>query len=226
MRLEAALVEGIDVYPVETFSALVSHLAGDQPIAPFVRGAQPFGEAFHYTGTDFSEVRGQEHVKRALEVAAAGGHNLLMVGPAGAGKTLLARAIPSVLPSMVPDEALMVTRIYSVAGLLARDVPLITQRPFRAPAPHRVPGRPRRGRPSATARRNQLVASWCALSGRATRVRTADIGSPPPTAGGPRGHDQPSPGVRDLSRQLYAHCRHEPVPLRQLWRSDQSLCLF
>ena len=130
---EAALVEGIDVYPVETFSALVSHLAGDQPIAPFVRGAQPFGEAFHYTGTDFSEVRGQEHVKRALEVAAAGGHNLLMVGPAGAGKTLLARAIPSVLPSMVPDEALMVTRIYSVAGLLARDVPLITQRPFRAP---------------------------------------------------------------------------------------------
>jgi magnesium chelatase family protein len=130
---EAALVEGVEVYPVETFSDLVRHLAGAGPIEPFVRTGRPFAEAAPYEGTDFAEVRGQEHVKRALEVAAAGGHNLLMVGPAGAGKTLLARALPSVLPSMAPDEALMVTRIYSVAGLLARDVPLITQRPFRAP---------------------------------------------------------------------------------------------
>ena len=130
---EAALVEGIEVYPVETFSNLISHLAGANPIEPFARGGQPLAEAVPYEGTDFAEVRGQEHVKRALEVAAASGHNLLMVGPAGAGKTLLARAIPSVLPSMAPDEALTVTRIYSVAGLLARDVPLITQRPFRAP---------------------------------------------------------------------------------------------
>ncbi len=104
-----------------------------EPIGPFVRTGQPLAEAAAYEGTDFAEVRGQEHVKRALEVAAAGGHNLLMVGPAGAGKTLLARALPSILPSMAPDEALMVTRIYSVAGLLPRDVPLITQRPFRAP---------------------------------------------------------------------------------------------
>jgi magnesium chelatase family protein len=130
---EAALVEGVDVYPVEHFADLVGHLAGAAPIQPYVRSGQPFAESAHYEGTDFAEVRGQEHVKRALEVAAAGGHNLLMVGPAGAGKTLLARALPSILPSMAPDEALMVTRIYSVAGLLAREVPLITQRPFRAP---------------------------------------------------------------------------------------------
>jgi magnesium chelatase family protein len=130
---EAALVEGVAVYPVETFAALVGHLAGAQPIEPFVPARRRLAEAAPYEGTDFAEVRGQEHVKRALEVAAAGGHNLLMVGPAGAGKTLLARALPSILPSMAPDEALMVTRIYSVAGLLPREVPLITQRPFRAP---------------------------------------------------------------------------------------------
>jgi magnesium chelatase family protein len=130
---EAALVEGVDVYAVETLSALVRHLVGAEPIEPFVRTGNRFAEAAPYEGTDFADVRGQEHVKRALEVAAAGGHNLLMVGPAGAGKTLLARALPSVLPSMAPEEALMVTRIYSVAGLLPRDVPLISQRPFRAP---------------------------------------------------------------------------------------------
>jgi magnesium chelatase family protein len=130
---EAALVEGVRVYAVETFSDLVRHLSGEDPIAPYVPSGEPLSEARPYEGTDFAEVRGQEHVKRALEVAAAGGHNLLMVGPAGAGKTLLARALPSILPAMTPEEALMVTRIYSVGGLLPRDLPLITQRPFRAP---------------------------------------------------------------------------------------------
>lgn len=130
---EAALVDGIDVYAVETFAQLLRHLSGEQPITPFVSDGMKLGESAPYVGTDFAEVRGQEHVKRALEVAAAGGHNILMVGPAGAGKTLLARALPSILPSMTPEEALMVTRIYSVGGLLPRDLPLISQRPFRAP---------------------------------------------------------------------------------------------
>jgi magnesium chelatase family protein len=130
---EAALVEGIEVYAVETFTQLVRHLGGDQAIAPYTGNGTAISEASVYDGTDFADVRGQEHVKRALEVAAAGGHNVLMVGPAGAGKTLLARALPSILPAMAPDEALMVTRIYSVGGLLPRDMPLINQRPFRAP---------------------------------------------------------------------------------------------
>jgi len=131
---EAALVEGVTIYAVETFSDLVRHLRGEQALAPYERTGPPLGEApALFEGTDFAEVRGQEHVKRALEVAAAGGHNLLMVGPAGAGKTLLARALPSILPSMTPEEALMVTRIYSVAGLLPRDTPLIARRPFRSP---------------------------------------------------------------------------------------------
>jgi magnesium chelatase family protein len=131
---EAALVDGVDIYPIESFSALIRHLQGDEPIEPFARSGEPLAEApLSYEGTDFAEVRGQEHVKRALEVAASGGHNLLMIGPAGAGKTLLARALPAILPSMTPEEALMVTRIYSVAGLLPRDTPLIRQRPFRSP---------------------------------------------------------------------------------------------
>ena len=83
--------------------------------------------------TDFSEIKGQEHVKRALEVAAAGGHNVLMMGAPGAGKTLLARAMPAILPRMTIDEALDVTRIYSVADQIPPDVPLVRSRPFRAP---------------------------------------------------------------------------------------------
>ena len=130
---EAALIEGIRVYPVENLAALARHLSGEEPIAEFPRDGIPQAAARIWEGTDFSEIKGQEHVKRALEVAAAGGHNVLMVGPPGAGKTLLARALPSVLPTMSPDESIEVTKIYSVSGLLPSDTPLVAQRPFRAP---------------------------------------------------------------------------------------------
>jgi len=128
---EAALIPDINVIPASTLNALYDHLSGMAPIELAVPPAHDPAEVL--VETDFSEIKGQEHVKRALEVAAAGGHNLLMLGPPGAGKTLMARALPSILPAMVIDESLDVTRIYSVADLLPSDVPLIRTRPFRAP---------------------------------------------------------------------------------------------
>jgi magnesium chelatase family protein len=130
---EAALVPDLNVYPIETLFALVMHLQQLQPITPYHAAHDFTPETSPSYATDFSEVRGQEHVKRALEVAAAGQHNLLMMGPPGAGKTLLARSFPSILPNLSIDEALEVTRIYSVNDMLPSDAPLIRHRPFRAP---------------------------------------------------------------------------------------------
>lgn len=128
---EAALIPDLEIIPVKSLAELYAHLSGRHLIEPY----QPAHDSFEplYTPTDFSEVKGQEHVKRALEVAAAGGHNVLMVGSPGAGKTLLARAMPGILPEMSLEESLDVTRIYSVADQLPAGTPLIRHRPFRAP---------------------------------------------------------------------------------------------
>ncbi len=132
--MEAALVDGVTVYPVETLGQLVAHLNGECKLEPFFCDPRLLDyEEDVLVGQEMAAIRGQEHVKRAMEVAASGGHNILMSGPPGSGKTLLARSVPSILPRMVTEEALEVTKIYSVSGMLSVDVPLIRQRPFRAP---------------------------------------------------------------------------------------------
>ena len=129
---EAALLAGLEVLPVASLADLVAHLRGDIVLVPAAPTDLANGHAPEDV-LDLAEVRGQEHAKRALEIAAAGSHNVLMTGPPGAGKTLLARALPGILPPMTPEETLEVTRIYSVAGVLAPGTPVIRARPFRAP---------------------------------------------------------------------------------------------
>lgn len=132
--MEAALIRGVTIYPVETLGQLVAHLNSERQIEPYIPDPDILHTIDHISHEqDMGAVRGQEHVKRALEVAASGGHNILMIGPPGSGKTLLARSVPSILPHMIIDEALDVTKIYSVSGMLPSDMPLVLQRPFRAP---------------------------------------------------------------------------------------------
>ena len=130
---EAALMPDIAVLPVRNLGELVGHLTGLALLSPVTVDLQAAFDAEVAYTTDFADIAGQEHVKRAMEIAAAGGHNALMTGPPGAGKTLIARALPSILPRMGVDEALEVTKIYSVAGMLPAETPLIRTRPFRSP---------------------------------------------------------------------------------------------
>ena len=127
---EVAYADGVAVYPVSNVSELIAHLRGEFLIKPM---AAPELCADDLRYPDFSDVKGQENVKRAMEIAAAGGHNILMVGPPGAGKSMMSKRLPGILPDMTKEEMLRSTEIYSVAGLTGKNNPIIATRPFRAP---------------------------------------------------------------------------------------------
>ena len=131
---EAAVVNQLEVYGMETLSDVIRFMNGADSYQPtIIDTRKEFYEHQNHFDIDFSDVKGQESVKRALEVAAAGGHNLIMIGPPGSGKSMLAKRLPSILPPLSLAESLETTQIHSVAGKLNRDTSLISQRPFRAP---------------------------------------------------------------------------------------------
>ena len=128
---EAAVVDGIDVYAVDNLRQLINHFCGKEKIEPFGKTSSEYDFSTRRYCGDFSEVRGQLKAKRALEIAAAGGHNVLMIGPPGTGKSMLAKRIPSILPDLTLEEAIETTKIHSVTGTLTAN--LVTERPFRSP---------------------------------------------------------------------------------------------
>jgi len=130
---EAAMVQGVTAYPLHTLPEAVAFLNGTVSLDQARADLNRFFTTRPVEDDDYGDVKGQDHAKRALEIAAAGGHNLLMVGPPGSGKTMLAKRLPTILPLMEPEEAIETTRVHSIAGQLSANHPLLTVRPFRAP---------------------------------------------------------------------------------------------
>ena len=181
---EAAVVEGLNVIPIGSLAEAVGFLSGQLDIVPQSVDLDEVFRQLSHTEEDFVDVKGQDYAKRALLIAAAGSHNILMIGPPGTGKTLLAKRLPTILPPLTPAESLETTRIYSAMGLLEARPAADGGPPVPAAAPLGQRRRPGRRRQHAAAGRDQPGAQGGPVPRRDARVQPQDAGGPPPAAGG------------------------------------------
>ena len=211
---EAAMVGGVEVYPVKSLLDVIRFVNTGNGILPLkVDSDTLLSEAQHYA-VDFKDVRGQHTAKRALEVACAGGHNILMIGPPGSGKTMLAKRMPTILPPFSFEEALETTKIHSVAGVLDAGAGLGRRPPLPLAASHHLRRRPDRRRRRAPPGRSLAGPQRRAFSGRTPRISRAMFWKSCASLGGWHRLHRPRLHVSDLSRPLHAGRRHESLSLR------------
>ncbi len=219
---EAACIEGLDVLPVTHLSEAIDHLRGRRKIEPL--RARPYAELLGEKKIlcDFADVRGQKGAKRALEIAAAGGHNVLMIGPPGSGKTMLARCLPGILPDMTLEEALEVTRIHSAAGTLAADAGLMAERPFRAPSHGQRGGAGRRRHQRRAPAKSAWRTTACCSSTSCRSMTRRHAGSPAPAAGGWLLSASSASAQAKYPARAMLVAAMNPCPLRQLRQRDAA----